>query len=66
MTGKVRFVDGSMVAIKGKDSVMLQCKNGESRTLTDVYYIPSLYSNIISLGQLSEEGYKVVLSGDFI
>ena len=63
VTGKVKFGDDSMVEIKGKGSIELQCKNGESRTLADVYYIPSLCNNIISLGQLSEEGYMITLSG---
>lgn len=63
VTGKVNFGDGSMVEIIGRGSIELQCKNGESRTLVDVYYIPSYCSNIIILGQLSEEGYIITLSG---
>ncbi|XP_074374073.1 uncharacterized protein LOC141714453 [Apium graveolens] len=49
---------------KGKGSITLQCNNGESSVLKNVYYIPALRSNIISLGQLAEEGHKVVLSRD--
>lgn len=64
--GQVKFGDGSLVEIKGKRSIMLQCKNGEERVLNEVYYIPTLCNNIISLGQLSEEGNKVMLSGDFL
>lgn len=45
---------------------MFQCKNGEKRTLSDVYYIPSLCSNIISLGQLSEVGHTVILNGNLL
>ncbi|XP_074324339.1 uncharacterized protein LOC141661252 [Apium graveolens] len=66
VTGKVKFGDGSMVQIKGKGTVILQCKNGEERVLNDVYYIPSLCSNIISLRQLSEEGHKVILSSEYL
>lgn len=64
--GRVKFGDGSLVDIKGKGSIVLKYKNGEEKTLGDVYYIPSLCSNIISLGQLSEEGNKVVMKGDFL
>lgn len=53
VTGKVKFGDGSTVSIKGKGSVAFQCKNGEERVLQEVYFIPSLCNNIISLGQLS-------------
>ena len=63
VTGKVKFGDGSSVDIKGKGMIMFKCKNGEDRLLREVYYIPTLCSNIISLGQLSEEGNKVILNG---
>ena len=66
VTGEVRFGDGSTVIIKGKGSIQLNCKNGEKRFLREVYYIPSLCNNIISLGQLSEEGNKVVLQGEYL
>ena len=29
--------------------------------LRDVYYIPKLRSNLVSLGQLTESGYMVVM-----
>jgi len=50
--GTVRFGDGSVVAIEGCGSVVFNCKNGEHRALTGVYFIPRLQANIISLGQL--------------
>lgn len=52
----VRFGDGSTVDIYGRGTVLFQCQNGEHRALTDVYYIPSLKSNTVSLGQLEEHG----------
>lgn len=66
VTGRVRFGDGSTVEIKGKGSVTFVCKNGEERILKEVYYIPKPCNNIISLGQLSEDGNRVVLKGDFM
>lgn len=66
VTGQVKFGDGSVVHIRGKGSIMFQCKNGEERTLKEVYYIPMLRSNIISLGQLSECGNEVVMRGEFL
>jgi nitrogen fixation protein len=41
-------------------------KNGEHKVLTNVYYIPKLQSNIISLGQLEESGCKVVLEDGWL
>lgn len=66
VTGQVKFEDGSTVNIEGKGSVVFRYKNGEEKELKDVYYIPSLCNNIISIGQLSEEGNKAVFSGDFV
>ncbi|KAL8119266.1 hypothetical protein AgCh_016693 [Apium graveolens] len=64
--GQIKFGDGSMVCIKGKGTISFKCKNGEEKVLRDVYYIPSLCNNIISWGQLSEEGNKIVLEGDYL
>ncbi|KAK1361326.1 hypothetical protein POM88_045800 [Heracleum sosnowskyi] len=66
VTGEVRFWDGSAIRIEGKGSIVFNCKNGEKWRLQEVYYIPSLRSNIITLGQLSEEGNKVVVQGEYL
>ena len=66
VTGNVRFGDGSSVAILGKGSILFDCKNSDQKLLTEVYYIPSLKSNIISLGQMTEEGSKVIMDGSVL
>nr|GFB19856.1 zinc finger, CCHC-type [Tanacetum cinerariifolium] len=58
---RVRFGDGLYVQIKGRGSVLLGCRNQEQRIVSDVYYIPNLKSNILSLGQLMEIGCKVIM-----
>lgn len=40
---------------------MIEGRQQEHKVLTDVYYIPKLKSNIISLGQLEEGGCEVRL-----
>ncbi|XP_076908913.1 uncharacterized protein LOC143565989 [Bidens hawaiensis] len=57
--GKVKYGDGSYVDICGKGSILLVGKMGEQQLLTDIYYIPSLQSNIISLGQATESGCDI-------
>ncbi|XP_074323095.1 uncharacterized protein LOC141660036 [Apium graveolens] len=64
--GEVKFGDGFIVKIEGKGTIRIMCKNGETRLLYGVYYIPTLRSNIISLGQLSEEGNHVFMNGENI
>ena len=61
VTGTVKFGDGSRVAIRGRGTIIFRCQNGEHRTLTDVYYILQLHSNIISIGQLDERGSEVLI-----
>ncbi|XP_074373516.1 uncharacterized protein LOC141713846 [Apium graveolens] len=56
--GASNHMTGDKSKFKDLD-IILQCKNGEERTLHEVYYIPTLCSNIISLGQLSESENKV-------
>ncbi|KAI3742955.1 hypothetical protein L1987_60654 [Smallanthus sonchifolius] len=66
VTGQVRFGDGSKVQIKGKGTILFECKNGEQQIVTDVYFIPDLNSNIISLGQMTEAGYKVNMVQNYL
>ncbi|KAG7594649.1 Zinc finger CCHC-type [Arabidopsis thaliana x Arabidopsis arenosa] len=66
VTGKVRFGDDSLIDIKGKGSIVFVAKNGERRALHDVYYIPNLRSNIVSLGQATESGCDVRMREDYL
>ncbi|GJZ91526.1 zinc finger, CCHC-type containing protein [Tanacetum coccineum] len=66
VTGRVWFGDGSAVEIKGKGTLLFQCKNGDQLMVSDVYFIPALTSNILSLGQLTEAGYDVWLHNDYL
>ena len=59
--GSVKFGDASGVEIKGVGSVIFTAVSGEHRLLTGVYYIPALRNSIISLGQLDENGSRVVV-----
>lgn len=56
ITGKVRFGDDSQIDIKGKGTISFIDMHNESRKLTDVYYIPDLRSNIVSLGKQLRQG----------
>jgi ribosomal protein L15 len=57
--GTVCFGDDSVARIEGHETVMFMCKNGESRSFNGVYFIPCLTTNIMSVGQLDEIGYKI-------
>ena len=57
--GNVIFVDHSKVFIKGKGTILIQIKNGSHQFIGDVYYVPTIKCNILSLGQLLEKGYEI-------
>ena len=66
ITGKVRFGDDSRIDIKGKGSIMLCGKDGGRKIINDVYFIPALKSNIISLGQATESGCEVMMRENYL
>lgn len=63
-TGIVKFGDNSRTDIKGKGSISFIDWNGETRIMSDVYYIPDLKRNIISLGQATEADCVIRLKGE--
>lgn len=64
--GKVKFGDDSHVNIEGKGSILFQSKTGEQKLVTNIYYIPDLKSNILSLGQATEVGCDVRMKLDYL
>jgi hypothetical protein len=62
----VHFGDGSMTNIEGRGTILIKCKTGGHKAPTGVYYIPRLKANIVSLGQMEEAGYKIVLESGFL
>ncbi|XP_013659049.1 uncharacterized protein LOC106363938 [Brassica napus] len=64
ITCKVRFGDDSHIDIKGKRSIRFLFPGGSKKVLRDVYYIPALRSNIVSLGQATEAGCEVRMKDD--
>ena len=64
--GKVRFGDDLRIDMKGKGSINFVSENRSKLVLTDVYYIPELRSNIISLGQAIEAGCEVRIKDNYL
>ena len=52
--------------MKGKGNVLIRLKNGEHQFISNVYYVPNMKSNILSLGQLLEKGYDILLNDNNI
>ena len=61
----VKFENDSKVAVMGKGQVTIQTKRNISQIISDVLYVPELKSNYLSLGQLEEKGYEIVIKKGF-
>lgn len=66
ISSNMTFGDGSTNEIQGKGSILFQGVSGDQWVLHDVYYIPKLKSNLVSLGRLAEIGHRVVMDDDLI
>lgn len=55
---KVRFVDNRTILAKGIGKVMIRRKDGKSAFMNDVLYVPTMKTNLPSLGQLLEKGFS--------
>ncbi|TXG53483.1 hypothetical protein EZV62_022652 [Acer yangbiense] len=53
--GSISLGDGSKLQVAGRGQIQIYQKDGHVRYISDVYYIPSMKSNILSLGQLLEK-----------
>jgi hypothetical protein len=66
IAGTVSFGDASKVEVKGKYKVKFIQKNESTGIIEDVYFIPKMKSNILSIGQLMEKGYKIFSNGRYL
>ena len=59
----VKLGNDSRIAVTGIGSVRL-CVNDIVQVITNVYYIPELKNNLLSIGQLQEKGLTVLIQND--
>ena len=58
--GKVYLADGSALDVVGMGDVRILLPNGSVWLLEKVRYIPELRRNLISVGQLDDEGHAIL------
>ncbi|GLU00272.1 hypothetical protein SLE2022_176510 [Rubroshorea leprosula] len=58
---KVKFGDNSTIAVKGRGKVTIRAKDNSIQTISNVLYVSDLKSNLLSLGQLQEKGYEILI-----
>ena len=49
VNGSVAFGNDSKVPVKGKCNILLHAKDGSLQIISNVYYVPNMKSNILSL-----------------
>ncbi|XP_039140420.1 uncharacterized protein LOC120277629 [Dioscorea cayenensis subsp. rotundata] len=55
----VKFADNSIIPVMGKGRILIQLKNGDHQFISDVFYVPGMKNNLLSMGQLLEKGYRM-------
>lgn len=60
---RVRLGNGEFVDTKEKGTIAVQTNNG-TKYISDVLLVPSLKSNLLSVGRMIEHGYIVHFEGD--
>lgn len=49
-----KFGDNSKVAVMGRGSIIFQAKGNSTHKISDVFFVPDLKTNLLSIGQLQE------------
>ena len=61
ITGSMKFGDNSRIQIRGRGEIEVNQKDGSILCLSNVLFVPKLEANILSLGRLDEEGYRMTM-----
>ncbi|WVY91413.1 hypothetical protein V8G54_036927 [Vigna mungo] len=61
---KVRVADNNTLKVEGIGSVKIKCRNGLHATLENVLLVPEMKCNLLSVGQLNENGYTVIMGSN--
>jgi hypothetical protein len=64
MKSEVTLGTDSKISVMGKGEVKIFTKQGERKTIADVYYVPGMRCNLLSIGQLVQKGYNVFFVND--
>jgi len=59
VSGNVSFGNNSKILVKGKCKILIRLKDGRHEFISNIYYVPNMKNNILSLGQLLKKGYDI-------
>lgn len=58
----VRLKDNKVIQVEGKGIVAVQTSHGKIKLIYDVYFVPNLAHNLLSVGQLMTSGYSILFN----
>ncbi|WVZ01870.1 hypothetical protein V8G54_022676 [Vigna mungo] len=61
---KVRVADNSTLKVEGIGNVRIKSRNGMHATLENMLLVPEMKCSLISVGQLNENGYTVIMGSN--
>ncbi|XP_026378735.1 uncharacterized protein LOC113273192 [Papaver somniferum] len=60
----VKFGNNSTIPVMEKGRIGIVLNNGAKTYIMDVFYVPGLHQNLLSMGQLLEKGYSTNIFND--
>ena len=60
----VTLEDASKIPVKGKSKSLICLKNIRHQFVSNVYYVPNMKNNILSLSPLLEKGYDIHMKNE--
>ncbi|XP_004488901.1 uncharacterized protein [Cicer arietinum] len=56
---EIKFIDNITMTTEGVGKVLIQRRDDKQSFICDVWYVPNMKNNLLSLGQLLEKGYSM-------
>ena len=63
---KIRCANDKYLIAEGMGNVRVKVKNEKNILIKDVWYVPRIKSNLMSVGQLIDKGFSVVMKDNFL
>ncbi|MCH96964.1 retrovirus-related Pol polyprotein from transposon TNT 1-98, partial [Trifolium medium] len=61
----VRLADNSSIQAMGSGDMVIKRSNGDSAVIEEVLYVPGMGCNLLSVGQLIEKGFSVIIKDEY-
>ena len=58
---EIKMGNNGTLPVVGKGSILVRTKKGEKKEIRNVYFAPGMKHNLMRIGQLIQNGYKVLM-----